>query len=292
MKKGWFVHNGYYLSKSTLDLVDRFTRHFRNYDCEVLTLKSTEILLYLDSDGKVKQSTQHFKPDFVVFWDKDLNLARLMEKWGVRVYNKSEALSICDDKNYTYAVLAERGIPLVKTVFSPLLYTTCDEHDDTFLKHVEQTLHYPIIVKEASGSFGEQVYLAENFEQLKAIRKKLRYLPHQYQEFVEKSRGTDVRMIFIGDQFVAGMRRRNLHDFRANVELGGVCEEYQPTPEMIALGQKTVEAIGLDYAGIDILLDDVPKVCEVNSNAYVKGITQTSGVDVVDEYIRYILSGR
>ena len=50
---------------------------------------------------------------------------------------------------------------------------------------------------------------------------------------------------------------------------------YTPTKEQEKLAIKTCQVLGLDFAGVDILFgeNDEPIVCEVNSNAHFKNIT-------------------
>ena len=77
-----------------------------------------------------------------------------------------------------------------------------------------------MVVKEAYGSFGAQVYLAKNRSELDALRNRLKYMPHLYQRYVKNSSGEDIRIIVVGGKAVAAMKRKNNGDFRANIELG------------------------------------------------------------------------
>ena len=43
--------------------------------------------------------------DFVLFWDKDVNLARRLEKSGLPVFNSAQSIALCDDKAKTYTEL-------------------------------------------------------------------------------------------------------------------------------------------------------------------------------------------
>ncbi|HWT75620.1 MAG TPA: RimK family alpha-L-glutamate ligase, partial [Mobilitalea sp.] len=56
------------------------------------------------------------------------------------------------------------------------------------------------------------------------------------------------------------------------------------------LALRSCEIIGLDFAGVDLLLgeNDEPIVCEVNSNAHFKNIYDCTGVNAADEIITYI----
>ena len=73
---------------------------------------------------------------------------------------------------------------------------------------------------------------------------------------------------------------------------------YTPSEEECNLALLTAKALGLDFAGIDLLFsgsgkngaDEADIVCEVNSNAHFKNIHTCTGVNVAEKIIEYILS--
>ena len=138
---------------------------------------------------------------------------------------------------------------------------------------------------------GWQVYLAKNKDELLQLRKKLLHTSHVYQQFVSSSSGKDIRVIVVGGKAIAHMTRQNDHDFRANVELGGVAKYTPVDDEFLNVAERCASVLGLDYAGVDLLVDSngKPLVCEVNSNAYFKGMQSCFKVDVADEYLQHIL---
>mgnify|MGYP002627967192 CR=1 FL=1 len=44
-------------------------------------------------------------PDYVIFWDKDIVLAKQLENMGLKLFNSSRAIEICDNKALTYVEL-------------------------------------------------------------------------------------------------------------------------------------------------------------------------------------------
>ena len=87
------------------------------------------------------------------------------------------------------------------------------------------------------------------------------------------------------------MKRKNLNDFRSNVELGGVGVKHEPTKEQIALAENCAKILNLDYAGVDILSDGINDyVCEVNSNAFFKGSESATGVNIAKLYAMHVIS--
>src|SRR5699024_8000429 len=82
-----------------------------------------------------------------------------------------------------------------------------------FLDSAIQQLGMPLIVKEAFGSFGEQVYLANNLSELKELVFHHSDQPLMLQQFISTSYGRDVRIQVVGNQVIAAMERRAQNDF-------------------------------------------------------------------------------
>ena len=49
----------------------------------------------LNIKTNLELATQKAQADFVLFWDKDINLARRIEKSGVPVFNSAESIEKC-----------------------------------------------------------------------------------------------------------------------------------------------------------------------------------------------------
>ncbi len=288
--KAWFILNGYYASEAYSYVAAAFARACERNGVKMTALTSSEVS-YAIKGGKICFDKP--LPDFVIFWDKDLPLAYSLEKLGIKVYNNPKAIEICDDKIKTACALANHGVPMPDTIFAPMAYPNAGSLDKNFLDRVEKTLGYPVVVKEACGSLGQQVYLAKNRDELERLRLKLIYLRHMYQKFVSSSYGKDVRVIVVGGKAAAYITRENKNDFRANIELGGVVTNDPVPPLFLKLAEKAASALALDYAGVDLLFgEDGPLVCEVNSNAFFKGLESSTSVDVAEMYLRHILEDR
>ena len=106
------------------------------------------------------------------------------------------------------------------------------------------------------------------------------------QEYIECG-GTDVRLEVVGGRVVTAMRRSNKNDFRSNITNGGVAEAYTPTEQEARLAVDACKALGLTFGGVDIMQGNT--VCEVNSNAHIINIMQTTGVDVAPLIFEEIL---
>ena len=228
--------------------------------------------------------------DFCVYLDKDRYVPRLLERTGMRLFNRAQAVEACDDKMLTHIALA--GIaPMPATIPAPLCYTAGAPLSEGFLGRVEDILGYPVVVKECYGSLGMGVYLAHDRAQLREIAARLQGKPHLFQKFIAESAGRDLRVIVIGGRAVGAMRRTSQGDFRSNAELGGRGEAAAPDPAVTAICERAASALGLDYRGVDLLLSaDGPLVCEVNSNAFFGTFERVTDINVARAYAEHIVS--
>jgi len=159
-----------------------------------------------------------------------------------------------------------------------------------FLEAVMDELGFPIVVKECFGSFGQQVYLVGNREELLGITQKLGTKPMLFQEFIKTSMGRDIRINVVGSEPVTAMERVSDKDFRANITLGGRMKAYKPSTDQVEMALKVCRCLGLDYAGVDILFgdNDEPVLCEVNSSAHFKSVYDCTGINVADFIMDHI----
>ena len=228
--------------------------------------------------------------DVVLFFDKDVRLARSLEGIGAHVFNSAAAIALCDDKAATHIAMAGAGIPQPRTLIAPLSYRPIDERIEPFLRYAESVLPYPMVVKECYGSLGNQVYLAENADRLRAVVLSVRERPFLIQQYIETD-CTDKRLYVVDGCVVAAMKRIGQQDFRANIGLGGVGEPYEPTAAESALAVACCQRLGLLFGGVDLLTDREQQtyLCEVNSNAQLTAVTAVTGVDVASHIIRAVL---
>ena len=54
-----------------------------------------------------------------VFLDKDISVARMLEKSGLRLFNSAASIKKCDDKLLTHVELADCGIPMPDSIYAP-----------------------------------------------------------------------------------------------------------------------------------------------------------------------------
>lgn len=238
-------------------------------------------------DGKAKLDFAE-KPEFILFWDKDVLLASLLETLGFRVYNAAKSIEICDNKASTIKALLQKNIRMPKTFFSPLIFNESSRIPNRFWKNIINELGFPFVIKECYGSFGEQVYLIANREELFACLDSLKNKPFIIQEYIKSSRGRDVRIYTVNKKAVAAILRTNEVDFRANFGANAKAVAYKPQDEFLQMAEEVARSLELDFGGIDILFgeQEEPIFCEANSNAHFRKLEDCTGIEIGDQIIR------
>lgn len=122
--------------------------------------------------------------DFVLFWDKDVALATQLEQRGLPVFNSAQSILRCDDKSLTYLTLKNAGLPMPRTILAPKTYPAIGYPDTTFVDEAAARLGFPLVLKECFGSFGQQVYLMNDLESLRAKVAALAGTPMLFQELI------------------------------------------------------------------------------------------------------------
>ena len=256
---------------------------FKKHNVDLLIKKASDISLKV---GEIIKD----KPDFAIFWDKDIYLAERLEKMGVRLFNSARSVLLCDNKILMYQELADKGVRIPRTFIAPKTFEGLNYSKRDFLNNVIDEIGFPMIVKEAYGSFGEQVYLANNKESLNKIVDSIGYKDFLLQEFIASSKGRDIRINVVGDNAIVSMLRENKNDFRSNISSGGTGTKFDPKPEYLDLAVKASKALGLDFAGVDVLFgEDGPIICEVNSNPQFASTLKATGINLGEFISDYIL---
>ncbi len=281
---GWLIVNSF-IDQEKFHSLYAFLKNAAEKNGVRLEMKTGEDLLCeIHSDFK-----REALPDFVLFWDKDIYLAKRLETQGLRLFNSANAVEICDNKVLTSLCLKGK-VPLPKTVIAPKTFEGVNYCKKDFLRKSIELLGLPLIIKEAYGSFGQQVYLASTYAEAEKIVGGLGYKEFLMQEYVRSSHGRDVRVNVVGGKVASAMLRYNENDFRSNISNGGSMRPISLTREQEEVAIKACKAIGLDFAGVDILFgeQDEPVVCEVNSNPHFESSFRCTGVDMSVDIIEYI----
>ena len=226
------------------------------------------------------------RADFVLYLDKDIYLARMLEKDNYRLFNKADFIKFCDDKMLTFIGCANKGIKMPKTISGPLVYSDLKEENYNFLKTVEKELGLPMVVKKVYGSLGEGVYLVNSHDELVALYKEIARNPIVFQEYVKTSFGKSIRVLIIDGKVFGAFIRKNDRDFRSNFGNTAGGEILRNGEKYLSFAQEISDKLHIEYAGIDLLIcdNDEPILCEINSNAFFEEFEAITGLNVAKAY--------
>lgn len=234
------------------------------------------------------------KPKFVLFWDKDIQLAKTMELSGLHLFNSAEAIALADDKMETALKLAKAAIPIPDTIPAPTCFPGCKRNPDS-AERAARILGWPLVIKENKGSFGAQVYLAKDKAEAARILTHIGEHDCLFQRFIRESSGRDLRVTVVGGKAICAMERHSASpaEFRSNIGAGGSATARAISELEEKLAVDAAAALGLDFAGVDILMgknDDERYVCEVNSNPQLQSTIDTCGINPATNIMWHIRS--
>ena len=101
-------------------------------------------------------------------------------------------------------------------------------------------------------------------------------------------------MLVVGGRAVAAMRRVSAHWIH-NVAQGASCEPAELTKALARLAEDAARALGLDYAGVDLMPSGTAQdiqVIEVNGVAAWQGLQRVTGFNIAAAIVADLLDRR
>ena len=270
--------------------IDRFVPEFKGHGINVDVFINDGTLAEM-KDGNIIINLP--KADFVLYLDKDIYLARMLEKAGYRLFNNADFIKLCDDKVLTYIRCANEGIRMIETIAGPLVYVNeLEDKHYKFLDTVVDKLGLPLVVKKVYGSLGEGVYIAKNKENLRQIYKNIYRNPLLFQKYIDTSKGRSIRVLVVDHKIVGAFERNNPVDFRSNFGDTASSKQIVNNQKIFDFAEKIVQKLDILYAGIDLLYgeNDELILCEINSNAFFEEFEKITKIDVAKLYVDMVIN--
>jgi RimK family alpha-L-glutamate ligase len=204
-----------------------------------------------------------------------LGILHALRERGVMVWNDARAIERCVDKSMTSFSLARAGIATPPT-------WAVESYDQARAIVQEETKNTPLVLKPLFGSQGRGLRLickADDLPQSGDVAGGVFYL----QRFVavERDGFHDFRLLVVQGRVIAAMQRSSSH-WVTNVKRGGRPIAALVNDEMTALATRAANAVGADFAGVDILYgaDHQPTVLEVNSMPAWAGLQKVTSLNI------------
>jgi ribosomal protein S6--L-glutamate ligase len=211
-------------------------------------------------------------------------VVRQFEMMSVYSLNESIAITRSRDKLRSLQLLSRKGIGLPVTGFASSTKFT----DDL----IDVVGGAPLVVKLLEGTQGIGVVLAETRHAAESVIQAFQGLNANIlvQEYIQESKGSDIRCLVVGGKVVAAMRRTaGKGEFRSNIHRGGSAEPIKITPEERSTAVRAARIMGLNVCGVDLLRSNHgPVVMEVNSSPGLEGIEKATGIDIAGKIIEFI----
>jgi len=212
-----------------------------------------------------------------------ISMVEHLEVSGIRVVNPCYPFRRARDKYATQYVLVAAGLPVATT------YTT-ESMERAYRRSIQMGVS---VYKPILGSMGKGALKFDDPDVAYNAWKMLSRLgqPLIVQEFLPNP-GRDIRVFVVGDRVIASAYKYGVPgQWKTNVAQGGRMVDEPVPEEILELGVKAVKAIGLDYAGVDVIESDRgPVVLEVNGAPGWQALKQVTGVDVAEKIVRHVTS--
>lgn len=210
-----------------------------------------------------------------------VNTLHRLEADGARVMNTARAIERTVDKGWTSAILEQAGLPTPETI-------VCESPDEAFaaFRHLGD-----VVVKPLFGSMGLGMSRVTDedmawrvfrvIETIRGVYYLQRFIPHA---------GRDIRAFVIGSR-VFGAIERSAPGWRTNFSRGGSVQPLTLPKEWAELAINAAQAMGAEYAGVDLLpaADGAVYVLEVNGIPGWEGLHQATGLDVAGAVVEQLL---
>jgi len=229
---------------------------------------------------------------------KRLGILHALRELGVPVYNDARAIERSVDKSMTSLLLHAAGIP------TPPTWATESQALAQRLAIREGAKGRSLVLKPLFGSQGKGLARVGDVEgvhrPLPALDKGFGSLAY-LQRFVPPvgEPGYDWRVLVVGGRAVTAMRRVSSHWIH-NIAQGARAEAAELSPELAAVAERAAQALGMDYAGVDLVPSSsgpAIQVLEVNGVAAWQGLQRVTPFNIAraivdDLFDRKIASAR
>lgn len=211
-------------------------------------------------------------------------IVKQFEMNGIFSTARSLGITRARNKVRTLQIMARKGLPIPETLFSI--------NPDNIGEQIRILGGAPVIIKLQEGTQGRGVILAESKKSAKSIIDTFYKMDTSIliQRYVEEANGEDIRIIVVGNNVIASMKRTSqLDDFRSNVHRGGNTEAVEISPKEKQIAIDATKYLGLGVAGVDLMRSKSgPVLIEVNASPGLKGIENATKVNVARHIVQFV----
>ena len=210
-----------------------------------------------------------------------LAVVNQLELMRIPVMNGAYGIAVSRNKMRVLQMLSAAGVAVPRTVMAS---------EPAGIKDLVRLVGgVPVLVKLLSVSERSGVMICESLQSLEAALEAILGLGQNIvvQQYLRGPRGRDLRVLVVGGEVVAALRRSPaLGRFAPNLRRGAQFEPVTLAPEYVRPAQEAARVLQLEVCAVDML--DVrggPRVFEVNSSPSVREAEVICGVDVAGRIV-------
>ncbi len=270
----WLVYEGHNVARNQF-FIDRWADAAKQAGISVVLVLEDDLTYGIRGNRPFLQHQSGLcLPDAAVMRLNRPILTAHLELMGVPVFNNEKVARICNDKRLTHQFIA--GVaPMMDTVF-----LRGDEKESPF--------PYPAVVKAAHGCGGRQVFLAQDAEAFMAALSAI-YPDSALVQPLCDTPGADVRIYVLGNRIRKVMMRRSANDFRSNLNQGGDAVPYELGQDTLRTVHDIISLFDFGLVGVDFIIHQGRLVFNEIEDAAGTRMLYASGIDIVREYLEYII---
>jgi tetrahydromethanopterin:alpha-L-glutamate ligase len=215
-----------------------------------------------------------------------LDVLHILKILGVMVYNDARAIERTVDKAMTSVLLKRSGVPTPET-------WVCESRAEAeSLVARELSLGRRLVMKPLFGSQGIGITLIDSLVSVPdAAGFGDVYYLQRYVESRHDDAWRDWRVLVVANRAIAVMQRRSPH-WITNRARGGRCHAVDLDRSLCELAEHAARAVGIDYAGVDLLQDAEGRllVTEINSIPAWYGLQGVSSFNITERLVDHLLA--
>ena len=211
-----------------------------------------------------------------------LNILHALSEMGIVVYNNPRGIERTVDKAMTSFLLKQAGIP------TPSTWVCESKEKAEFIYQQECGQGRKLVSKPLFGSQGIGVNLLDAGTGLGQIHDETFAGVYYLQSYVDcgDKNSFDIRVFVINGKAISAMTRRSTN-WITNRAQGAQCEALKLDEDLRRLSEAAVEAVGIDYGGVDLIPDASGRlqVIEVNSIPAWWGLQKVTNINIASSLI-------
>lgn len=229
----------------------------------------------------VKKISQQYNPNTL---DR-IELLRLAEKQGVRVFTPAEKIIRMIDRLACTMTLQSGNIPMPETVVTEDTQAATDT-----VKRFGAAVFKPLYSTKARGMTVMEKTLPDD-ELMRQIQFFKADNPMMYIQRKLKLPGRDYGMVFLGGNYLGSYARVAQTDaWNTTINSGGKYALHEPAQSTIDLAAKAERLFAMDFTTVDVAdTENGPVIFEVSAFGGFKGAKEGIGIDAAELYADYAI---